>query len=114
MIPTTRARRAAAEPRLRTAEWRLTSLSVLSLLRRVLSYPVSVAGLIEVALWLAIPYLTIGLVWSFFHFEDVQHIQARLEQQLHLSPGSYELAALAESTALWPVILVLPSGVCAH
>jgi hypothetical protein len=42
----------------------------------------SVAGLAEVAVWLA--------------------------------GSNYQLAALGEASALWPVILVLPSGGCAH
>ena len=88
--------------------------AVLTLLRRVLSYRVSVAGLAEVAVWLAVGYLTIGLVWSFFHPDGVQRIQAQLEQQLHLPAGSHELVALGEASVLWPVISVLPSGGCAH
>jgi hypothetical protein len=87
---------------------------VLTLLRRVLSYRVTIAVLAEVVLWIAVGYLTIGLVWSFFHFDGVQRIQAQLEQQMHLPPGSYELAALGVATALWPVVLVLPSDACAH
>ena len=44
----------------------------MSILRRVLSRKVSVAAMIEFALWLAIPYLLIGLVWAFFDAEQVQ------------------------------------------
>jgi hypothetical protein len=40
---------------------------MLDLFHRVLSYRISIAALIEVWLWLAIPYITIGLVWSAFH-----------------------------------------------
>jgi hypothetical protein len=85
---------------------------MLTRLRQALSHRVSIAGLIEVTLWLAVVYLTVGLVWSFFHPDGVQRIQAQLEQQLRLPPGSYELAALGEATALWPVALVLVSGAC--
>jgi hypothetical protein len=88
---------------------------VLTRLRQVLSHPVSVGGLTEVAVWLAVGYLTIGLVWSFFHPDGVQRIETQLEQQLQLSAGSnYQLAALAEASVLWPVISVLPSLGCAH
>jgi hypothetical protein len=87
--------------------------AVLTVVRRILSYRVSIAALAEVVLWLAVGYLTIGLLWSFFHPDGVQRIQAQLEQQLHLPPGSYELAALGEATALWPVALMLPSAGCA-
>ncbi|MDT5232673.1 MAG: hypothetical protein QOJ56_1048 [Mycobacterium sp.] len=88
---------------------------MLTRLRQVLSHPVSVGGLTEVAVWLAVGYLTIGLVWSFFHPDGVQRIETQLEQQLQLSAGSnYQLAALAEASVLWPVISVLPSLGCAH
>jgi hypothetical protein len=88
---------------------------VLTLIRRVLSHRVSVGGLTEIALWLGGAYLAIGLVWSFFHPDGVQHMQAQLEQQLHLPAGTnYQLAALGEASVLWPVMTVLPSGGCAH
>jgi hypothetical protein len=88
---------------------------VLAVLRRALSYRVSVAGLTEIAIWVAGVYLVIGLVWSFFHPDGVQRIQAQLEQQLHLPAGSnYQLAALGEASVLWPVMTVLPSGGCAR
>ena len=84
-------------------------------LRRVLSHRVTVGGLAEAVLWLAAAYLTVGLVWSFFHPEDVERIQAQLEQQLHLPAGSnYQLAALGEASVLWPVVAVLPWLGCAH
>jgi hypothetical protein len=88
---------------------------VLTLIRRALSHRVSVGGLTEIALWLGGAYRTIGLVWSSFHPDGVQHIQAQLEQQLHLPAGTnYQLAALGEASVLWPVMTVLPSGGCAH
>ena len=88
---------------------------MLTRLRLVLNHRVSVGGLTEVAVWLAVGYLTIGLVWSFFHADGVRRIQTQLEQQLHLPAGSnYQLAALGEASVLWPVISVLPSLVCAH
>jgi hypothetical protein len=74
----------------------------------VLSYRVSVEALIEIALWLAVPYLTIGRLWSFFHPEGMQRIQA----QLLPAGSSYELAALGGSTLLWPEVLLLPSDKC--
>ena len=88
---------------------------MLTRLRLVLNHRVSVGGLTEVAVWLAVGYLTIGLVGSFFHPDGVQRIETQLEQQLQLSAGSnYQLAALAEASVLWPVISVLPSLGCAH
>ena len=88
---------------------------MLTVLRQVLSRRVSVAGLTEIALWLGGAYLAIGLVWSFFHPDDVQRIQTQLEQQLHLPAGTnFQLAALGEASVLWPVIAVLPGGGCAR
>ena len=88
---------------------------MLTALRRVLSHRVSVGGLTEIALWLGGAYLTIGLVWSFFHPDGVQRIETQLEQQLHLPAGTnYQLAALGEASVLWPVMSMLPSGGCAH
>jgi hypothetical protein len=54
----------------------------MNLLRRVLQYQVSVEALIEVALWLAVPYLAIGFVWALVHTEQTQRIQDRLENIL--------------------------------
>lgn len=88
--------------------------TILGLLRRVLAYPVSIATLIEAALWLAVPYLIAGLAWSFFHPDGIERVQTQLEQQFHLPAGSaYEMAAVAEVTVLWPVALLLPSHACA-
>lgn len=74
-------------------------------LRRVLNYEVTVEAVIEIALWLAIPYLLIGLVWGFFHVEAVQQLEDQLDRVLPAGAevGSYVLAAL-----LWPVLLLLP------
>ncbi|MGB8208907.1 MAG: hypothetical protein WCF69_15075 [Mycobacterium sp.] len=89
--------------------------AMLTTLRRVLSHRVSVAGLTEIALWLGGAYLTIGLVWSFFHPDGVQRIETQLEQQLHLPAGTnYQLAALGEASVLWPLMTVLPAGGCTH
>jgi len=71
----------------------------MALLQRVLEYQVSVAALIEVALWLAVPYLAIGFVWSFLHAEQVQQIQTRLEKVL---PAGADVAAFGLTAALWP------------
>jgi hypothetical protein len=71
----------------------------MALLRRVLNHRVSVGALIEVALWLAIPYLAIGFAWSSLHTEQVQQIQTRLEK---VSPTGADIVAFGLATALWP------------
>ncbi len=71
----------------------------MDLLRRVLQYQVSIGALIEVALWLAIPYLAIGFVWAPLHAEQTQRIQTRLETVL---PSGSDVAAFGITAALWP------------
>ncbi|OBI21209.1 hypothetical protein A5712_01420 [Mycobacterium sp. E2327] len=71
----------------------------MDLLRRVLQYEVSVGALIELALWLAIPYLSIGFVWAVLHTDETQRIQARLEP---VFPTASDVAAFGLTAALWP------------
>jgi hypothetical protein len=71
----------------------------MDLLRRALQYEVSVGTLIEVALWLAIPYLAVGFVWAVSHAEDTQRMQTRLETVM---PAGSDLAAFGLTAALWP------------
>lgn len=68
-------------------------------LRRILQYRVTVGALIEVALWLAIPYLAIGFVWATLHTEQTRRIQTRLEAVM---PTGADVAAFGLTTALWP------------
>ncbi|OQZ92352.1 hypothetical protein BST11_05285 [Mycobacterium alsense] len=68
-------------------------------LRRVLQYEVTVGALIEVALWLAIPYLAIGFGWTVLHADETRRIQARLERVV---PSGADVAAFGLAAALWP------------
>lgn len=79
--------------------------TLMARLRRVLNYEVSIATLIEVAMWLAVPYLLIGLVWAFFHVEQVDQLQTQFNRIL---PAGSEVAAYVEAAVLWPVLLLLP------
>ena len=79
----------------------------MALLLRVLNHRVSIGALIEVALWLAIPYLGIGFVWSSLHGEQVHQIQARLEK---VSPIGADLIAFGLATALWPASLQIAAA----
>ncbi|HTX94462.1 MAG TPA: hypothetical protein VME67_06215 [Mycobacterium sp.] len=74
----------------------------MGLLRRILQYQVSIGALIEVALWLAIPYLAIGFGWALLHSEQVHRIQTRLETVL---PTGADMAAFGLTTVLWPASL---------
>jgi hypothetical protein len=68
-------------------------------LRRLLQRRVSIGALIELAAWLAIPYLCIGFVWTVFHTEQMQRIQTRIERVM---PTGADAAAFGLTTLLWP------------
>ena len=76
--------------------------------RRILSYKVSVEQLIEVAMWLAIPYIVIGLAWTFFHPDQVQLIESELLTRV---PAGANLVAFGQVTLLWPFLLA-SGGLC--
>jgi len=80
--------------------------ALLTKLREVLKYEVSIETLIEVAMWLAIPYLLIGLTWAFFHVEAVAQLQDQLQKIL---PAGAEVAAYVAAALLWQVLVLLPS-----
>jgi hypothetical protein len=80
---------------------------MLTVLRRVLNHRVSVEQLIELALWLAIPYLTVGIIFTFLHADRVDLVASRLEYQL---PAGAELIAFGHTTAMWPLLLLAPAA----
>lgn len=71
-------------------------------MRRLLSRKVSVEAMIELALWLAIPYIVVGLIWTFFHAGDMARIGHQWDRVL---PAGSQVVALVELTALWPVLI---------
>jgi hypothetical protein len=75
-------------------------------IRRGLQHPVSVQALIELAFWLALPYLLIGLFWATIHPDRVQELQTEWSR---VSPVGADLAAFGAAAALWPAILLLPT-----
>ena len=75
--------------------------------RRVLNYQVSIGALIEVAFWLAIPYLCLGLAWTVLHPEQTQQIQTRLERVL---PAGADIGSFGLMTVLWPASLQIADG----
>jgi hypothetical protein len=74
-------------------------------LRGVLSRRVSVEAVIEAGMWLAIPYVVIGLLWAFFHAEQVQQIETVLQTRI---PAGSEIVAFGQISLMWPVLLVAP------
>jgi hypothetical protein len=71
-------------------------------LRWLLSRKVSIAAMLEFAMWIAIPYLAIGIVWTFFNADDVSRIESQWETKL---PAGSELVAFGASSAAWPFLL---------
>ena len=80
----------------------------LNMLRRLLSRRVSVEAMLEFAMWMAIPYLLIGLVWAFFDAEQVQLLEAALQSRL---PAGSEVLAFVQTALMWPN-LMLGADIC--
>jgi hypothetical protein len=76
--------------------------------RDLLSRRLSVEAVIELLMWLAIPYVAIGLLWAFFHAEQVAQIQTLLQTRI---PAGSDIAAFGQVALMWPVLLIAP-GVC--
>ncbi len=79
--------------------------ALLDKLRQLLNVEVSIETLIEIAMWLAIPYLLIGLTWAFFHVEAVQQLHDQLQKLL---PAGAEVVSYVVAALLWPALLLLP------
>jgi hypothetical protein len=73
------------------------------MLRRFLSRRVSVEAMIEIAMWLAIPYLLVGVGWAFFSAEQVQAIQTALQTRV---PAGSEIAAFVQTALMWPSMML--------
>jgi hypothetical protein len=80
----------------------------MSVLQKVLGRRVSVAAIIEFAMWLAIPYLLIGLGWAFFDAEQVQLFDAAFRTRI---PAGSEILAFVQTAVLWPH-LMLGADIC--
>ena len=78
---------------------------MLTVLRRALSYRISIEALIELALWLAIPYVVIGVIWAFLHPGQVQRCQAPFEM---LVPAGADLIGFGLTAGLWPFLVAAP------
>lgn len=78
---------------------------MLAVLRRFLGHRVSVEELIEIALWLAIPFLLVGVIWAFLHPLDVQRVETALTPWL---PAGANIIAFGLIVGLWPIMLIMP------
>ncbi len=80
----------------------------MSALHQVLGRRVSVAAMIEFVMWLAIPYLLIGVVWAFFDAEQVQLFDTALRTRI---PAGSEILTFVQTAVMWPH-LMLGADVC--
>jgi hypothetical protein len=78
----------------------------MAFIRRALAHPVSVQALIELALWLALPYLMFGFFWAVVHPDKVRALQT---QWSRVAPAGADVAAFGEAAALWPAVLLIPT-----
>jgi hypothetical protein len=76
---------------------------VRSRVRRLLGRKVSVGSVLEFGLYLAIPYLVIGAVYSFLRFDVVIALEKQLLTQL---PAGADIGGLGITMLLWPMFLV--------
>lgn len=75
-------------------------------LRRLLSRKVTVEAMLEFWMWLAIPYIVAGIVYSFVNADAVGQLETRLQASF---PAGADLIAFGTTTALWPILLVAPT-----
>jgi hypothetical protein len=78
------------------------------MLRRVLSHEVTVGGVLEALLYLAVGYLAVGFVVTFFHMPYVDMLASQWERWM---PAGANIAALIQITVMWPGLL-LTSHLC--
>jgi hypothetical protein len=76
-------------------------------LRRMMNHRVSVEALLATAIYLALPYVVIGLVWTFLHATQMQQLQVRIEK---VFPAGGDIAAFGIMTAFWPASLLIASS----
>lgn len=72
---------------------------MLTRLRNLLDYKLTVAELLGLAVMLGVPYLVVGVVWSSTHTTHLQHMQ-----------GADLVVSYLGSIVSWPVLLF--SNVC--
>jgi hypothetical protein len=70
-----------------------------ALLRR----PVTVEAMIETLMWLTLPYIVIGLVFTVLHPDDVRALEMQVQTQL---PAGADMASFGATTLLWPMMMI--------
>ncbi|BBY79631.1 hypothetical protein H7I53_02815 [Mycolicibacterium pulveris] len=76
-------------------------MGVITAVRKVLAFEMTIAEWIGTAIMLAVPYLVVGAVWTAFHLDYINAINPA---------GVNRVIALLGSVATWPVLLF--STVC--
>lgn len=69
----------------------------------LLSRPVRVEAMLETLMWLAVPYVVIGLVFTIANPEDVRALEKQVQTQL---PAGADVASFGATTLLWPMMLI--------
>ncbi|GAA2570030.1 hypothetical protein [Mycolicibacterium diernhoferi] len=70
---------------------------------RFLSRPVPVEAMIEFLMWLSVPYIVIGLVFTIAHPDDMRALETQLQTRI---PAGADLASFGAITVLWPMMLI--------
>jgi hypothetical protein len=74
-------------------------------LQRALNHRATVAGVLETLMWLAVPYLAIGVIVTFLHADYVSMLATQFER---LMPAGADLAAFGQITLMWPGLVLAP------
>lgn len=69
----------------------------------ILSRPVKVEAMLETLMWLALPYIVIGLVFTIARPDDVRALEKQVQTQL---PAGADVASFGATTLLWPMMLI--------
>lgn len=69
----------------------------------LLSRPVTVEAMIETLMWLAVPFIVIGLVFTVTHPEDVRALEKQVQTRL---PAGAGVASFGATTLLWPMMMI--------
>ncbi|MBJ7465859.1 MAG: hypothetical protein JHD38_19640 [Mycolicibacterium sp.] len=69
----------------------------------LLSRRVKVEAMIETLMWLALPYIVIGLVFTITHPDDVRALEKQVQTQ---QPAGADVASFGATTLLWPMMLI--------
>lgn len=73
----------------------------------MLARPVTVGAMLEALMWLALPYVVIGLAFTVVHPDHVRYREAQLQMWF---PAGADVLAFGETTVGWPLLLVSGTG----